>query len=68
MSFVPAARCGSCGQFRNAAAYLEAMLPGLGSLSSGHGSVRSEDGHCLHHDRLVPARGSCEAFVAAACG
>jgi hypothetical protein len=58
-----AGRCGSCGNFRNDPAYLEAVIPGLSSLSSGDASVRADDGLCLHHDRYLSARASCADFT-----
>lgn len=59
-------QCAACRYFRNEAAYLEAVLAGLASLSSGYGSARSDDGICLRHDRLLGARSSCPDFSAAA--
>jgi hypothetical protein len=60
-----AERCGACAHFRNDAAFLEAALPGLASLSSGHASVRGEDGLCLRHDRYLTATSWCSDFIAA---
>jgi hypothetical protein len=54
--------CRSCRHFRNDAAYLEAAFAGLTSLSSAFGSVRSDDGICLRHDRYLSARSSCSDF------
>ena len=59
-------RCDFCRYFRNDARYLEAAFAGLTSLSSGHGSVRSDDGICLRHDRYLSARSSCPDFSARA--
>jgi len=56
--------CGSCRHFENSAAYLEAAIPGLASLSSGAASVRADDGLCLLHDRYLGARASCADFAA----
>jgi len=56
-------RCGACGSFRNDAAYLEAAIPGLSSLSSATASVRVQDGICLRHDRYLSARASCPDFT-----
>jgi hypothetical protein len=61
-----AGRCGSCGNFRNDPAYLEAVIPGLASLSSGDASVRADDGLCLRHERYSSARASCADFTPAA--
>jgi hypothetical protein len=33
------------------------------SLSSGYGSVRSDDGVCLRHDRYLSARSCCADFL-----
>jgi hypothetical protein len=56
-------RCGSCRDFRNDPAYLEAAIPGLTCLSSGSASVRADDGLCLRHDRYLGAGRSCADFV-----
>jgi len=58
-------RCRGCRHFRNDAAYLEAACVGLAALSSGYGSVRSDDGICLRHDRFVGARRFCPDFAPA---
>ena len=60
-----ARRCGACGYFRNAPAYLEAAIPGLASFSSGDASVRAEDGLCLRHDCYLSARATCADFTPA---
>jgi hypothetical protein len=54
--------CWHCGHFRNDAAYLERVFPGLTSMSSGYGSIRTEDGICLRHDRYLNAESSCPQF------
>ncbi|HZQ14812.1 MAG TPA: hypothetical protein VFB31_18550 [Pseudolabrys sp.] len=54
--------CRSCRHFRNDAAFIEQTFGGLTSLSSGYGSVRSDDGICLHHERYLSARSSCGDF------
>ena len=56
-------QCHACNHFRNDAKYLETVFKGLTSLSSGYGSVRSDDGICLRHDRYLSARSSCSDFV-----
>jgi hypothetical protein len=58
-------RCGVCAHFRNDAGFLEAAFAGLASLSSGHGSVRGEDGVCLHHERYLMATSCCGDFARA---
>lgn len=55
--------CGGCAHFRNDAAFLEAAFAGLASLSSGHASVRGEDGICLRHDRYLAATSWCRDFT-----
>ena len=59
----PQGRCGECRFFRNDARYLEAMIPGLASLSSADASVRADDGICARHERYLGARASCEDFA-----
>jgi hypothetical protein len=54
--------CRSCHHFRNDAASIEAAFAGLTSLSSAFGSVRSDDGICLRHDRYLSARSCCPDF------
>ena len=61
-------RCGNCGYFRNDPAWLEQVIPGLASLSSGDASVRAEDGLCLRHDRYLGAEAYCADFTAASDG
>jgi hypothetical protein len=56
-------RCGACGHFRNDPAFLEAMIPGLASLSSADASVRADDGLCRLHDRYLSADAACAGFV-----
>jgi hypothetical protein len=58
-----AGRCGLCRHFQGGAAALEAMFPGLKSLSSGYASVTADDGLCLVHDRHVAATGGCPSFA-----
>lgn len=55
--------CANCRQFRNDPAEMEAALPGLAALSSGHGSTRDDDGLCLRHDRFVTPTSTCPAFA-----
>jgi hypothetical protein len=56
-------QCRACRHFRNDAAYLEIAFAGLTSLSSADGSVRSEDGLCLRHQRYLSARCCCPDFA-----
>ncbi|MGA2293473.1 hypothetical protein [Bradyrhizobium sp.] len=64
----PQRQCRCCSHFRNDAKYLETAFKGLASLSSAYGSVRSDDGICLRHDRYLSARSSCPDFLAAGLG
>jgi hypothetical protein len=64
---VPAPRgslCGACAYFDNDPQRMEAAIPGLASLSSGHACVRADDGLCHRHDRYVSARFGCGDFCA----
>jgi hypothetical protein len=47
----------------SAFAWLEAVVPGLATLSSGHALVRSADGVCLLHDRLINGWWQCTSFT-----
>lgn len=58
-------RCIDCRHFRNAPAYLETAIKGLNTLSSGHASVRKDDGICLANDVYLSARDWCGKFQAA---
>jgi hypothetical protein len=56
-------QCGSCVHFRNDPAYLEAVFPGLTSLSSGYASVRADDGLCARHELYLSAGAWCRDHV-----
>jgi hypothetical protein len=58
--------CAQCTSFCGDANDLEELLHGLTSLSSGYGSVRSDDGICMRHDRFVGARSWCADYSSAA--
>jgi hypothetical protein len=58
-----AARCISCTHFRNSPAYLESVFRGLNTMSSGHASVRKDDGVCLLHDLYLSADAHCEQYA-----
>ena len=58
--------CLKCRHFRNAPAYLESVLRGLNTMSSGYASVRKDDGICLLHDLYLSADARCEQFQPAA--
>lgn len=51
--------CGNCRHFRDAAAELEALLPGLRTLGSAYGAVRGSDGICERHGRYLTASSRC---------
>jgi len=51
--------CRNCRHFSALPAHIEAIFPGLASLSSAYSSVRAEDGLCGLHDRYVAARSVC---------
>jgi hypothetical protein len=51
--------CGTCVNFGNDPADLEASFPGLTSLSSAHISARADDGVCALHRRYLSASAFC---------
>ena len=51
-----------CVYFRNSPDYLERVIPGLKTMSSGHASVRKDDGICTLHDLFLSASAHCEQF------
>jgi len=53
------ASCINCTHFRNSPAYLESVFRGLNTMSSGHASVRKDDGICLVHDLYLSADTCC---------
>lgn len=55
-------RCIDCAHFRNSPEYLEQEIKGLNTLSSGHASVRKDDGICLLHDLYLSAAARCDQF------
>src|SRR5271157_5938141 len=55
-------RCLQCKHFRNSPQYLESVYKGLATLSSAHGSVRSEDGICVPKDLYIAANRHCDSF------
>lgn len=54
--------CFSCAHFRNSPEYLETVFTGLKTMSSGHASVRKDDGVCLLHDLYLSADARCEQY------
>jgi hypothetical protein len=55
-------QCLRCRHFRNSPEFLESTFKGLTTLSSAHGSVRSEDGICLLKDLYLAANRWCDQF------
>ncbi|HYA71696.1 MAG TPA: hypothetical protein VEF36_00920 [Roseiarcus sp.] len=53
------AACFGCRHFVNEWRAIEAAMPGLASLSSGHASVRADDGLCLKHAIYLNGRRAC---------
>jgi len=62
----PQNRCINCSHFRNSPAYMERVFKGMNTMSSGHASVRMDDGICLIHDEYLSAADWCDKFEAAA--
>ena len=54
--------CRHCAHFCNDPKVLEQAMPGIASLSSAYGSVRSDDGLCARHDRYLSAQSGCSEF------
>jgi hypothetical protein len=57
------ASCRTCRHFSDSAPAIEAAMPGLASLSSAYAAVRSDDGVCGVHHRLIGAAWSCGDHV-----
>ena len=58
-------RCINCAFFRNSPSYMEQVFKGMNTMSSGHASVRMDDGICLKHDEYLSASDWCDKFEAA---
>ena len=58
------ARCAACVHFHDDPDFVEAVTPGLASMSSGRASVRSRDGICTQHGRHLSGDAYCEQFLA----
>jgi hypothetical protein len=54
--------CMECTHFRNSPEYLETIYPGIKTMSSGHASVRKDDGICVLHDLYLSADAHCDQF------
>jgi hypothetical protein len=57
--------CLVCTHFRNSPACREDTFKGMITLSSGHASVRKDDGICLKHDLCLSASNWCDRFEVA---
>ena len=57
-----ARNAGQCVHFRNDPEYLEHVLRGLASFSSGYASVVAHDGVCRRHDRYPSANSWCAVY------
>lgn len=55
--------CFNCAHFRNSPEYLESVYRGLQSMSSGHASVRKDDGICQLHDLYLSADARCDQYT-----
>lgn len=55
-------KCLQCTHFRNTPAYMEEVFKGMSTMSSGHASVRMDDGICLLHDEYLSAADWCDKF------
>lgn len=55
-------RCINCGHFRNSPEYLEEAIKGLSTMSSGHASVRMDDGICEKNEEYLSAYDWCDKF------
>jgi len=57
------ATCQKCVHFQNNPAIIEAIYPGLKTMSSGFASVREQDGLCGFHQIYLAAGDSCPNFT-----
>ena len=55
--------CFTCVHFCNDLSVVEAALPGIGSFSSIHASVRADDGLCERHQTLINGKRRCADYV-----
>jgi hypothetical protein len=55
--------CFGCMHFHNSPEYLERIYPGIKTMSSGHASVRKDDGICALHDLYLSAAAHCDQFT-----
>lgn len=54
--------CINCKHFRNSPNYLESVFKGMSTMSSGHASIRKDDGICLVNDVYLSADSWCDKF------
>lgn len=55
--------CRACRYFEADPMVIEADVPGLAVLGSGHAASRAEDGLCVFHGRYLRGTASCPAFA-----
>jgi hypothetical protein len=55
--------CFGCTHFGNSPEYLERIYPGIKTMSSGHASVRKDDGICSLHDLYLSADAHCDQYA-----
>ena len=56
-------KCLNCRHFRNDPMYLESVFKGMSCLSSGHASIRKDDGICEVHDLYLSADCCCDRYA-----
>lgn len=54
--------CMNCKHFRNSPQYLESVIKGMSCMSSGHASIKKDDGICLVNDVYLQAEDWCDKF------
>lgn len=56
-------KCLNCRHFRNDPMYLESVFKGMSSLSSGHASIRKDDGICEAREQYLSADFLCDRYL-----
>jgi hypothetical protein len=56
-------QCLNCRHFRNDPQYLESVFKGMSSLSSGHASIRKDDGICELREQYLSADFLCDGYL-----
>ncbi len=56
--------CFGCTHFSNSPEFMERIYPGIKTMSSGHASVRKDDGICSLHDLYLSADAHCDQYSA----